>query len=63
MLNYFMLKTLIIIKHVDMLFEIQKRNKSGSKVLKTKNGRIMLSSKSAVCRNQDLRSNKKQKNY
>ena len=63
MLNYFMLKTLIIVKHVDMLFEIQKRYKSGSKVLKTKNGRIMLSSKSAVYRNQDLRSNKKQKNY
>ena len=62
MLNYFMLKTLIIVKHVDMLFEIQKRYKSGSKVLKTKNGRIMFSSKSVVCRNQDLRSNKKQKN-
>ena len=58
-----MLKTLIIVKHVDMLFEIQKRYKSGSKVLKTKNGRIMFSSKSAVYRNQDLRSNKKQKNY
>ena len=62
MLNYFMLKTLIIVKHVDMLFEIQKRYKSGSKVLKTKNGRIMFSSKSVVRRNQDLRSNKKQKN-
>ena len=46
-----------------MLFEIQKRYKSGSKVLKTKNGRIMLSSKYVVCRNHDLRSNKKQKNY
>ena len=44
---------LVIAKHVDILFKVQKNNKQtkniDSKMLKTKNGRLMLSSKCAIC--------------
>ena len=43
-------------KHADLLFKVQKRyRKCRFKVLKTKNGRTMLSSKCAVCGNKKSR--------
>ena len=43
-------------KHADILFKVQKRHrKCRFKVLKTKNGRTMLSSKCAVCCNKKSR--------
>ena len=51
-------------KHVNILFEVQKKKKKkkivGSKVLKTKNGRTVLSSKRAVCGSKKSRFMKQQ---
>ena len=52
----FIYETQFIIKHVDMLFEVQKNTEYvDPKVLKTKNGRTMLLSKCAVCSNKKPR--------
>ena len=52
---------LTIIKYVDILFEVQKNKENvNSKLLKTKNGTLMLLSKCAVCGSEKSRFMKEQ---
>ena len=59
-------KKLILNRHVNLLFKVQKKKdteKVDSKMLKTRNGRPFLSSKCAVCaskKNQNLQKSKRQ---
>ena len=55
---------LVIIKHVDILFKVQKKKKNrrniDSKMLETKNSRLIFTSKCAICGSKKLRFIKEQ---